>query len=305
MNDTTAIDSDHVTTGLWYRIAKHRFEYVLLLPAIIIVLAVIFYPIIYAVDISLHETRFLEKGRFIGFDHYLTFFSNPLGWKIIWNSIVLVVGSLIFAVPIGLGLAILINMKIRLRAAMRAVLILPWVISQVITAMLWGWIANPQFGPVRVVTDAFEMLPIDFFGGINSAMASLIVVNVWRSFPFAMLLLLAALQTVPRELLEAAEADGASAWRRFWEVTFPLIQPTVMVVTIMLSLSYFNHIDLPLILTGGGPLNETKILALSAYEEAFEFNKIGYGSAISIIVFIVNMLLSLVYIRLLKSERHF
>lgn len=300
---TTAYDSGS-PAGAKGGIRRHAFEYALLAPSILIVLAVIFYPIIYAVDISVHETEFLEKRDFVGLKHYLDFFGSGLGWRIIWNSLVLVVGSLLLTVPIGMGLALLINMKIHLRASIRAILIIPWVISQVITAMLWSWIANPQFGPARMVTDAFEMLPVDFFGGIDTAMASLIVVNVWRTFPFAMLLLLAALQTVPRELLEAAEADGASGWHRFWGVTFPLIRPTVMVVTIMLSLSYFNHIDLPLVLTGGGPLNETMILALSAYEQAFEFNKIGYGSAISIVVFIVNMLLSLVYIRLLRSERH-
>ena len=184
------------------------------------------------------------------------------------------------------------------------VLVLPWVISQVITALLWKWILNIQFGLTRLVTDALGLLPIDFVGEFETAMPTLILVNVWRTFPFAMLLLLAALQTVPRELHEAAEIDGAGAWSRFRHVTLPLIKSTVLVVAIMLSLSYFNHVDLPLILTGGGPLGETRILALAAYEEAFVLNKMGYGSAIAVVVFAVNILLSLVYLRLLRTERH-
>ena len=291
-------------SGIAAALHRHRFEYGLLLPALAVATLVVFYPIVFAVDLSLHETLFLKKGAFIGFEHYAAFFGSVGGWQILKNSLVLVLGSTALAIPIGLGLALLLHMKIRLRAVFRMVLVLPWVISQVITALLWKWILNIQFGLSRLVTDALGLLPVDFVGEFETAMPTLILVNVWRTFPFAMLLLLAALQTVPRELHEAAEIDGAGAWSRLRHVTFPLIKSTVLVVAIMLSLSYFNHIDLPLILTGGGPLGETRILALAAYEEAFVLNKMGYGSAIAMVVFAVNILLSLVYLKLLRTERH-
>lgn len=283
----------------------HSFELALVAPALLTVGLVIFYPIVYAIDISLHDTLFLNKTSFVGLKHYLAFASDTEGARIVWNSIVLVGGSLVFTVPIGMGLALLVNMHLTLQPLFRTLLIVPWVISQVIVAMLWSWIANSQFGLLRLVTDLFGLMPVNFFGEPGTAMASLIFVNVWRTFPFAMLLFLAALQTVPKDLYEAAEMDGAPRWRQFWEVTFPLIRPTVMVVVIMLSLSYFNHIDLPLILTGGGPLGATNILALEAYDAAFVSNRLGYGSAISMLVFVVNLALSLLYIRLLRSERHF
>ena len=291
-------------SGIAAALHRHRFEYGLLLPALAVAMLVVFYPIVFAVDLSLHETLFLKKGAFVGLEHYAAFFGSVGGWQILKNSLVLVLGSTALAIPIGLGLALLLHMKIRLRAVFRMVLVLPWVISQVITALLWKWILNIQFGLSRLVTDALGLLPVDFVGEFETAMPTLILVNVWRTFPFAMLLLLAALQTVPRELHEAAEIDGAGAWSRFRHVTFPLIKSTVLVVAIMLSLSYFNHIDLPLILTGGGPLGETRILALAAYEEAFVLNKMGYGSAIAMVVFAVNILLSLVYLKLLRTERH-
>lgn len=283
---------------------RHRFEYCLLLPALAVAALVVFYPIVFAVDLSLHETSFLTKGAFIGLQHYATFFGSAGGWQVLKNSLVLVLGSTALAIPIGLGLALLLHMKIRLKAAFRMILVLPWVISQVITALLWKWILNVQFGLTRLLTDALGLLPVDFVGEFETAMPTLILVNVWRTFPFAMLLLLAALQTVPRELHEAAEIDGAGAWARFRHVTLPLIKSTLLVVAIMLGLSYFNHLDLPLILTGGGPLGETRILALAAYEEAFVLNKMGYGSAIAMVVFTVNILLSLAYLRLLRTERH-
>ena len=291
-------------SGIAAALHRHRFEYGLLLPALAVAALVVFYPIVFAVDLSLHETSFLKKGAFIGLQHYAAFFGSTGGWQVLKNSLVLVLGSTALAIPIGMGLALLLHMKIRLKAAFRMVLVLPWVISQVITALLWKWILNIQFGLTRLVTDALGLLPIDFVGEFETAMPTLILVNVWRTFPFAMLLLLAALQTVPRELHEAAEIDGAGAWSRFRHVTLPLIKSTVLVVAIMLSLSYFNHVDLPLILTGGGPLGETRILALAAYEEAFVLNKMGYGSAIAVVVFAVNILLSLVYLRLLRTERH-
>ena len=283
---------------------RYRFEYCLLLPALAVAALVVFYPIVFAVDLSLHETSFLTKGAFIGLQHYATFFGSAGGWQVLKNSLVLVLGSTALAIPIGLGLALLLHMKIRLKAAFRMILVLPWVISQVITALLWKWILNVQFGLTRLLTDALGLLPVDFVGEFETAMPTLILVNVWRTFPFAMLLLLAALQTVPRELHEAAEIDGAGAWARFRHVTLPLIKSTLLVVAIMLGLSYFNHLDLPLILTGGGPLGETRILALAAYEEAFVLNKMGYGSAIAMVVFTVNILLSLAYLRLLRTERH-
>ena len=288
----------------WSALAAHRFELFLIAPALVLVVAVILYPIVYALDISLYETSFLKKVDFIGLSNYAAFFTSREGGQILWNSLVIVAGALLFTVPIGMGLALLVNAHIRLKPLFRTILILPWVISQVITAMLWSWIANPQFGVLRVATDALGLGYIDFFGDPQLAMASLIAVNVWRTVPFAMLLFLAALQTVPRDLYEAADMDGASAWQRFWSVTFPLVKPTMLVVVIMLSLSYFNHIDLPLIITGGGPLNATNILALAAYEQAFELNRLGYGSAISVLVFLVNLMLSLFYIRMLRSERH-
>lgn len=283
---------------------SHGFEYALVAPALITVMLVIFYPIVYAVDISLYETRFLEKVRFTGLDNYVAFFTSRDGVTIIVNTLVLVGGSLIVTLPIGMGLALLVNAHIRLSGIYRTLLIVPWVISQVITAMLWGWIANAQFGIIALLTDSLGLAPIDYFNDPATAMASLIFVNAWRTFPFAMLLFLAALQTVPKELTEAGEMDGASGWASFWEITFPIIKPTVLVVTIMLSLSYFNHIDLPLILTGGGPLGKTNILALEAYKQAFENNELGYGSAISILVFLVNIILSLLYLRMLRSERN-
>lgn len=282
----------------------YGFELLLILPALALVAGVILYPIVHAVDASLHETRFLTRLGFIGLANYEAFLAGRNAGQIVTNSFVLVAGSLALTVPLGLGLALLVNMRLRLRLLFRTLLVLPWIISQVISAMLWSWLLNAQYGLARVVAEVLGAATFDVFGSRNTAMAGLILVNVWRTFPFAMLLMLAALQTVPRDLTEAAMLDTHSPWRRFWHITFPLIRPTILVVIIMLSLSYFNNIDLPLILTGGGPLDATNTLALAAYQQAFVFNRLGQGSALAVAVFAINIVLSLFYLRLLRSERH-
>lgn len=284
------------------RQSRHAFSFGLLAPALLVALGVVFYPICHAIYISLHDTLFLNKTDFVGAKHYIQFFSQPQGLQNIKNSVVLVFGSLSLSMPIALGLALLLNQRIPFIATFRVLLVLPWVISQVITAMLWSWIVNPQYGLITVVTDALRLARVDVFGETATAMIGLILVDVWRTFPFAMLLILAALQTVPRDLLEAARMDGAGAWSSFRYVTFPRIRSTLLVATIQLSLSYFNHVDLPLVLTGGGPLGATEILSLRIYNEAFVYNKIGFGSAIAVIVFLTNVVLSLAYIRILRRN---
>ena len=286
------------------RLGKYRLYYGLVLPALLFALGVVLYPIVFAVELSFHDTVFLNRGDFVGLKHYERFLSDPVGQANLVHSLVFVFGSLALAMPLGLFLALLVNRELRFRSAIRLMLIIPWVVSQVVTALLWSWILNPQFGIFRYIYEWFGLMPVDVLGQTSTAMLTLILINVWRTFPFAMLLILAALQTVPDEMYEAARVDGASAPFQLFHITLPLIRPTILITTIMLSLAYFNYVDLPLILTGGGPLHATEVLTLRVYQEAFTFNRLGFGSAIAVIVFALNIVLSLLYIYVLRSERN-
>jgi ABC-type sugar transport system permease subunit len=143
---------------------------------------------------------------------------------------------------------------------------------------------------------------VDLLGSPDTAMLGVVVANVWRTFPYAMILTLAALQTIPAELYEAAKIDGAGRWNLFRFVTFPMIQNTFLIATIILSIHYFNMIELPLVLTGGGPVNRTELLGLRVYREAFVLFKYGFGSAVAMLMFVVNIVVSLIYIRILRAE---
>lgn len=285
-------------------LSKNTLALSFLLPAVLLVLLVTFLPILNAMVVSLYDTIYLQRTDFVGLRHYWNYLRDPQGWQNIRGSLIYVLGSLALALPLGIFLATLLNREIRFRTFFRTVIILPWVVSQIVTALLWGWLINPHYGPINYFVHLWFGSPIDVLSQPYLAMPALILVNVWRSFPYPMLLTLAALQTVPAELLEAATVDGASAWIRFWRITFPLIQNTLLITTIILTLHYFNMVTLPLVFTGGGPLGTTEVISLRVYKEAFTFYHVGYGSAIAVYILLFNVLFSLVYIRLLRAETY-
>ena len=300
---------DPVAVG---RVAKRHggrrpflFPWALMSPAVLLVVLVTFMPIIQAINLSLHETTYLRQGRFIGFQHYQVFFEDPLSRKNLLNSFVFSFGSLALSLPLALGLALLLKRPFPGCSLFRTVLILPWVVSQLLTALLWRWLDSPAYGPVSYVLGKFAGTQMDILGDPDTAMMGLVMANVWRTFPYAMVLILAALQTVPEELYEAARIDGAGRWNLFRYVTFPMIQSTFLIALIMLSVHYFNLIELPLVLTGGGPVNRTELLGIRVYREAFILFRFGYGSAVAVVMFVANIVVSLAYIRMLRAESRY
>jgi len=281
------------------------FPWVLMSPAVLLVVLVTFMPIIQAINLSLHETTYLRQGRFIGFQHYQAFFEDPLSRKNLLNSFAFTFGSLALSLPLALGLALLIKRPFPGCSLFRTVLILPWVVSQLLTALLWRWLDSPAYGPVSYVLGKWAGTQMDILGDPDTAMMGLVIANVWRTFPYAMVLILAALQTIPEELYEAARIDGAGRWNLFRYVTFPMIQSTFLIALIILSVHYFNLIELPFVLTGGGPVNRTELLGIRVYREAFVLFRFGFGSAVAIVMFVVNIAVSLAYIRMLRAESRY
>ncbi|WP_460991701.1 carbohydrate ABC transporter permease [Sinomonas soli] len=274
----------------------------LIIPSILVVAAVSIVPIAYAVNLSLHNTTFMRVGSFAGLGNFLPIFTTPSGLAQIGRSLAYVLGSLAITVPLSLGLANLLNQEVRFRSVFRVLILLPWVVSQTVAALLWKWMVDPSYGPLGLGNVGGTK--VDFLSDPVLAMVLLIIVNVWISYPLATILCLASLQTVPSELMEAAQVDGAGAFRRFMQVTLPLMKPTLFVVAIQLTLLYFNMVTLVYTLTGGGPLDGTNVLSLSAFKQSFEFFHIGLGAAYSVVLFAFNILFGAAYIRLLRSEKN-
>lgn len=292
-------DAGHPSRLSHFRYAQ---PYIFMLPAIALIALVSVYPILYALYISLFRTRYLERIAFVGLANYQRLLADPSAWRNLLLSVVYVFGSLALVLPFGLAVAILLNQPVRFRAGFRAAIILPWVVSQTIIALLWGWLLNPDFGPAIYLLRVFGMGKVALLSEPVFALPTVICINVWGSYPMAAILLLAALQTIPPDLLDAAQVDGVSVGQKFLHITLPLIRPTLLVVLILLSLLYFNMVTLVFILTGGGPLASTEVLSLRTFNEAFQFWRVGYAASFGMVIFAVNVAISLLYIRLLRQE---
>lgn len=281
---------------------RRLLPWLLMGPSVVLVVCVTFLPIFQAIQLSFHETVFLEQGEWIGLEHYERFLGTEAGVHSIVVTLAFTAASLVLTLPLALGLALLLNRPMRGRALLRTALILPWVASQLLTALMWRWLLNADIGPVAYVLGLLANGPVDLLADSAGAMAGMVAANVWRTYPYAMILLLAALQTVPNELHEAAKVDGASAWQRLRFITLPAIRSTLLISTIILSVNAVNMIELPLIMTGGGPADATNLLGLEVFNEAFVLNHLGFGSAVAVVMFAINAVVSLAYIMVLRED---
>lgn len=273
-----------------------------MLPTLFLITWILVYPSINAFRWSFFETTYLTIGDFIGLKHYKAIFFTERGIKALFHSVIYVFGSLSLAISLGLLLALALDQAIKLKTMFKVLLIMPWVVSQTIAAMLWGWLYNPSFGIINYLLQGIGMRKIPFLTNPSWGMVSLIIANVWRSYPFAMVMIYAALQTVPKVLCEAAKIDGASRWTMFAHITFPLIRNTLSITIIMLSLLYFNMVTLIFVLTGGGPLGGTETLSYYVFSEAFRHWNIGKSTAGAVVILLLNLMFSFFYIKRVRKE---
>ncbi|MBX3577456.1 MAG: sugar ABC transporter permease [Rhizobiaceae bacterium] len=283
-----------------------RADYLYVLPAIVVMLVVIAYPIYYTVDLSFYKTPpglQLKDKSFVWFDNYTTILTSGVFWRVTLNTVIWTIASTLIAFVLGYALALALHREFAGRGIMRAIFIVPWVISAVAASYIWKWIYHSDFGIIGVVMVQLGIVdrPPNFIDSVNTVLPSLIVVNIWREFPFAMIMMMAGLQTVPEQLLRAAQVDGASAWQRFWHVTFPHLRGVSTVTVLLLAVANFNSFIIPWIMTGGGPSNASHIWITHIYELAFGRQRWGVASAYSVLLFIILMTLGYFYVRALSQ----
>jgi multiple sugar transport system permease protein len=294
-------------SGLLWRVWTSRADYLYVLPALVVMLIVIAYPIYYTVELSFYNTPpslQLRDKNFIGFDNYTLILSSEVFWQVTLNTFIWTIVSTLTAYVLGLGCALALHRDFAGRGVLRAILIIPWVISAVAASYIWKWIYHSNFGVIGAVLVELGLAsrPPNFIDSVNTVLPSLIVVNVWREFPFAMIMLAAGLQTVPDQLLRAARVDGASAWQRFWHVTFPHIRGVSIATILLLAVANFNSFIVPWIMTGGGPSNASHIWITHIYELAFGRQRWGIAAAYSVILFLIVMTLGYFYVRALSGD---
>jgi multiple sugar transport system permease protein len=298
--------AEPVRRNLLQRMWTHRADYGYVLPAIVVMLIVIAYPVYYTIDLSFFQTPpglQLRDKVFIGLENYRALLSSGVFWKVTGNTVIWTLASTFFAFLLGLCCALALHREFVGRGVMRAILLIPWVVSAVAASYVWKWLYHSDFGVIGAALVYFGITdkPPNFIDNINTVLPSLIVVNVWREFSFAMIMLMAGLQTVPDQLLRAAQVDGAGAWNRFWHVTFPHLRGVSTVTILLLAVSNFNSFIIPWIMTGGGPSNASHIWITHIYELAFGRQRWGVASAYSVLLFIILMTLGYFYVRALSK----
>lgn len=292
--------------SLAQRMWTARADYGYVLPALAVMMVVIAYPIYYTIELSFFQTPpslQLSDKIFNGLDNYQSILSSNVFWKVTGNTIIWTLFSTVIAFLLGLGCALALHREFIGRGVLRAVLLIPWVVSAVAASYIWRWIYHSDFGVIgaALVSLGLADRPPNFIDNVHTVLPSLIVVNIWREFSFAMIMLMAGLQTVPDQLLRAAQVDGASPWNRFWHVTFPHLQGVSTITILLLAVSNFNSFIIPWIMTGGGPSNASHIWITHIYELAFGRQRWGVAAAYSVLLFIILMTLGYFYVRALSK----
>ncbi len=293
--------------GLLARMRRHRADYLYITPALGGMALVIGYPIYDTIYLSFFNTPpslAMEDKIFVGLDNYIRILTSESFREVTWNTLIWTVFSTFFAFALGLGAALSLNREFVGRGLMRGILLVPYVISGVAAAYIWRWLYHSDFGVIGAVLVALGITdrPINFLDNTDTVLPSLIVVNVWKEFSFAMIMMLAGLQTVPDQLHRAARVDGAGPWHRFWHVTMPHLKGVTVVTILLLLVANLNSFIIPWIMTGGGPVGASDIWITSIYQLAFERVRFGIASAYSVILFIVMMAMGYFYVKALTRN---
>ena len=252
-------------------------------PAASILLLFLTYPLALGIWMGFTDARIGRPGIYVGLEQYLSLFDDDVFWLSVFNTLVYTTVATIAKFGLGMWLALLLNQALPFKAMIRAIVLLPYIVPTVLSAIVFWWIYDPQFSIVSWSLQELGLIDhyIDFLGTPWNARWSVIVANVWRGIPFVAICLLAGLQTIPPSLYEAAALDGANAWQRFRHVTVPILMPILAVVLTFSVLFTFTDFQLIYAITRGGPLNATHLMATLAFQRAIPGGDLGQGAAIS------------------------
>jgi len=274
----------------------------LLAPALLVILAVVAFPFLFNVVLSFSNANLyhIRDWRLIGFAQYLSVFKQQLFWSILLKTIIWTLVNIVFHVVIGVFLAVVLHQKfIRGKPAWRVALILPWALPQYISALTWRGMFNYEYGAVNLlITKYLHLSPVQWLTSPFEAFLAVIITNIWLGFPFMMVIALGGLQSIPDELYEAADVDGASKWFQFWNITAPLLRP-VMIPAITLGIVWtFNNINVVWLVSNmGEPADSTHILVSYVYKAAFNMYRFGWAAALSVVIFAILFVFARVFLK--------
>ena len=282
------------------RRGDRRLALLLLGPALLVLAAVTLYPVAWVLWLSLHRrVPVFGIDAFVGLDHYRFLAGDPAFWNATRVTLTFTVVSVALEVVVAVGVAVVLVGQRRYRALAIGLLLLPWCLPGVVTARVFEWMYHPVAGLANLALGLAGAAPRNWLGDPGLALGGLIVADVWRTMPFVALLALARLSTIPPAVYEAAAVDGAGALRRFTAITLPLLLPVLLVAALFRTLDALRAFDLMFVLTGGGPAATTETLTILAYRSLFQMLQIGFGSAVSTVIFLLVVGTAWLYLRTL------
>ncbi|MFN3641750.1 MAG: carbohydrate ABC transporter permease [Gemmobacter sp.] len=277
----------------------------LLMPLVVLIVGLTLYPILQVIQLSVHQQGlFSRTSTFVGLDNFAAVIGHHGFNRAIGNTFVFTFASLGLQMLIGLGIALLLNRDFPLRAPIRGVMLFSYLVPYVVAALTWRFMFSDATGILNYWIRALDLpMAASPFGSLDWAMWGVVLVNVWKNFPFMVIVFLAQLQTIDRQLYEAAEVDGATAWQRFRFITLPSLVPVMLVVGMLRTIWNFNNFEVVYLLTQGGPIGRTETLPLYIYRFVFGEFSLGRGSALAVIVFFILLAMSLVYWRIYERAQ--
>ncbi|MGG4047448.1 carbohydrate ABC transporter permease [Paenibacillus favisporus] len=282
-------------------------RYLFVLPVILFLLVFIVFPIVYNLILSFQNvTVYNFKGHhaFAGLASYIKTFKDPVFYTALGNSVLFTVLSLVFQFSIGFALALFFNSSFPGRGLMRSLMLLAWMLPVVITASVFQWMLNGDYGVVNYILQSLGIIhePHSWLSENGTALLSTIVANIWVGIPFNMIILLSGLQGLPEQLYEAAKLDGAGKMLQFRHITLPLMRPTILILLMLGIINTFKVFDMIFIMTAGGPVNSSNVLPIYAYQLSFTKFQFSQGASVSMIMFAILTVLAVIYLRMSSKE---
>lgn len=291
--------------------ALHRFRdqhlgAILLLPSAVLFLTLLAFPLGYGIYTSFFDLHLLERtGPFVGVGNYVWLLTSGEFWSALWLSVLWAGGTVGLQIVLGTAVALILHQRFAGRTLARGLVLFPYMMPVVAVVLVWMLLYNALYGVVNylLLTVGLISQPIAWLSKPGSALWSVILVGVWKYFPFVVVVVLARLQVIPQELYEAARIDGAGGWGRFVEITLPQIKDVLLVVALLRTIWMFNNFEVVFLLTGGGPLRGTMTLPILVYERAFALYEVGKGSAIAVVMFGLLIGVMTLYFRFFPPDR--
>jgi multiple sugar transport system permease protein len=271
---------------------QHWLGYILLAPAVLLIAAIIVYPLIVSVDLSFQNVaiaRLDQPRRPFTTANYERLFYSPDFWNACWVTLKLIVVVTTACFLLGLGTALLVNNRFKGRSVARLLVAMPWAVPEVIAVVIFAWIFDSSFGLMNWIFLSLGFIDktINWFSDPDAAFAVVATTMIWKGYPFVSIMSLAGLQSIPEDYYAAARVDGASAFQRLRYITLPCLMPVIGVTTVLVMLWIFRDFSIIYVLTGGGPLKATQTLSIMTYEQAFGFHRMGYASAVGVVTLII------------------